>query len=221
MKKSKEREDKVLYKKKKTNYLILLPLVLALIVIVLTLVFKNYLIAIIGLLSIAFMVFLYFNKQSQAKIAVEKSHEIEFVDIINYFEMFLANNMNIYQAFKESMAYASPWMSNKIERLLEEIDEDKTVRPFINFSKNFKNGVIENVMISIYQMVDDGHNEISLTQFNLMFEKFEENNRQDVIHKADNDLQRLNTLPLVGSIAITVILTISILNIVGEMINGI
>ena len=221
MKKLKEREDKTQYNQKQNNLIILFPLVLALIIVALTIIFKNYLIAVLGLASIALMVFLYFTNKSQAKLAIEKSHEIEFVDLINYFEMFLANNMNIYQAFRETIAYSSPWMSNKIERLLEEIDEDKTVKPFINFAKNFKNGVIENVMISIYQMVDDGHNDISLTQFNLMFEKFEENNRECIIRQAENKLNRLNTYPLIGSIIVTVILTISIISIVGEMINGI
>ena len=54
-------------------------------------------------------------------INLEKSYENEFVDIINYFEMFLMNNLNIYQAFTEVLSYATPWMRNKIETLLLEI----------------------------------------------------------------------------------------------------
>ena len=153
MKKLKEREDKVPYTKTKRSqsYVFILFMIIELAAVTFAVILKNMLIALVGTLSVTLFVFLYFTNKSKAKIELEKTHEYEFVDIINYFEMFLSNNMNIYQAFKEVTPYASPWMSNKIERLLEEIDEDKTVRPFINFSKNFKSAVIENVMISIYQ----------------------------------------------------------------------
>lgn len=183
-------------------------------------VLKNILIIVFAFLICALLIFLQYVKSSKHKGDIEKAHENEFVDIINYFEMFLANDFNIYQSFQEVLAYSSPWMRNKIETLLISIDEDKSVKPFISFAKNFKNGAIENVMISIYQMIDDGHNNVSLSQFNLMFDKFEENNRREIIYKKESDLQKLNVYPLVGAIITTLILTFSILSLVGEMTNG-
>lgn len=183
-------------------------------------VLKNILIIVFAFLICALLIFLQYVKSSKQKGDIEKAHENEFVDIINYFEMFLANDFNIYQSFQEVLAYSSPWMRNKIETLLISIDEDKSVKPFISFAKNFKNGAIENVMISIYQMIDDGHNNVSLSQFNLMFDKFEENNRREIIYKKESDLQKLNVYPLVGAIITTLILTFSILSLVGEMTNG-
>lgn len=183
-------------------------------------VLKNILIIVFAFLICALSIFLQYVKSSKQKADIEKAHENEFVDIINYFEMFLANDFNIYQSFQEVLAYSSPWMRNKIETLLISIDEDKSVKPFISFAKNFKNGAIENVMISIYQMIDDGHNNVSLSQFNLMFDKFEENNRREIIYKKESDLQKLNVYPLVGAIITTLILTFSILSLVGEMTNG-
>ena len=48
-------------------------------------------------------------------------------------------------------------MKEKIEIFLKEIDDDKTVQPFINFARKFSLLIIESIMISIYQMVDEGN----------------------------------------------------------------
>lgn len=221
MKKSKKLNTNINSKEKKINSVLLLAGLIICFSILLSFLLKNFVIIIIGFLISGLTLFLYYNKKSNEKMNLEKSYENEFVDIINYFEMFLMNNLNIYQAFTEVLSYATPWMRNKIETLLLEIDDDKTVKPFISFAKNFKNAAIENVMISIYQMVDDGNNDISLNQFNLLFDKFEENNRREFILKKENDLEKLNVFPLVGAMITTFILTFSILNVVGEMMNGI
>lgn len=221
MKKSKKLNTNINSKEKKINSVLLLAGLIICFSILLSFLIKNFVIIIIGFLISGLTLFLYYTKKSNEKMNLEKSHENEFVDIINYFEMFLMNNLNIYQAFTEVLSYATPWMRNKIEALLLEIDDDKTVKPFISFAKNFKNAAIENVMISIYQMVDDGNNDISLNQFNLLFDKFEENNRREFILKKENDLEKLNVFPLVGAMITTFILTFSILNVVGEMMNGI
>ena len=221
MKKSKKLNTNIKSKEKKINSVLLLAGLIICFSILLSFLLKNFVIIVIGFLISGLTLFLYYNKKSNEKMNLEKSYENEFVDIINYFEMFLMNNLNIYQAFTEVLSYATPWMRNKIETLLLEIDDDKTVKPFISFAKNFKNAAIENVMISIYQMVDDGNNDISLNQFNLLFDKFEENNRREFILKKENDLEKLNVFPLVGAMITTFILTFSILNVVGEMMNGI
>lgn len=221
MKKSKKLNTNINSKEKKINSVLLLAGLIICFSILLSFLLKNFVIIVIGFLISGLTLFLYYNKKSNEKMNLEKSYENEFVDIINYFEMFLMNNLNIYQAFTEVLSYATPWMRNKIETLLLEIDDDKTVKPFISFAKNFKNAAIENVMISIYQMVDDGNNDISLNQFNLLFDKFEENNRREFILKKENDLEKLNVFPLVGAMITTFILTFSILNVVGEMMNGI
>ena len=219
MKKSKKVNSALVPNKKASNYC---SLIVAILIAgsAISVLLKKYIIIVFAFLICVLLLFLKYVKSSKQKLEIEKAHENEFVDIINYFEMFLANDFNIYQAFQEVLVYSSPWMRNKIETLLFAIDEDKSVKPFISFAKNFKNSSIENVMISIYQMIDDGHNNITLSQFNLMFDKFEENNRREIIYKKESELQRLNIYPLVGAIITTLILTFSILSVVGELTNG-
>lgn len=219
MKKSKKVNSALIPNKKASNYYSSIVTIL-IAGSAISVLLKKYIIIVFAFLICVLLLFLKYVKSSKQKLEIEKAHENEFVDIINYFEMFLANDFNIYQAFQEVLVYSSPWMRNKIETLLFAIDEDKSVKPFISFAKNFKNASIENVMISIYQMIDDGHNNITLSQFNLMFDKFEENNRREIIYKKESELQRLNIYPLIGAIITTLILTFSILSVVGELTNG-
>mgnify|MGYP003297993930 FL=1 len=110
-------------------------------------------------------------------------------------------------------------MKEAIGNLLKNIDEDKSVQPFVDFARLFNNTIIENVMISIYQMIDEGENVHSVSQFSLLFNEFAKNNEENAFDKKVKSLESLNTFPLIGAAAITIILTFGIFSIIGDLIN--
>lgn len=148
-------------------------------------------------------------------------HNTEFISLLSYFEIFIGNNKNVYTAFQLLIPYASTWMQERIEDLLKEINVDKSVQPFVNFSNNFSHRVIQSVMLSIFQMVDSGENDESMNQFNYLFITMSTNQQIELKKSKESKLDNLNVFPLIGAGAITVILIFSILVIVGGMINGI
>lgn len=150
-----------------------------------------------------------------------EKHNAEFISLLSYFEIFIGNNKNVYTAFQLLIPYASPWMQERIEDLLKEINVDKSVQPFVNFSNNFSHRVIQSVMLSIFQMVDSGENDESMNQFNYLFITMSTNQQIELKKNKESKLDNLNVLPLIGAGAITIILIFSILVIVGGMINGI
>ena len=80
----------------------------------------------------------------------------EFSVIFGYFRIFIRNGYSVYSALKEIVNFANPRLKNFLEELITEIDEDKTVQPFVKFAKRFNEIIVEEMMISIYQMIDDG-----------------------------------------------------------------
>ena len=110
-------------------------------------------------------------------------------------------------------------MKGKIEELLEEIDKDKTVQPFVNFANNFKNIATQSLMLSIYQMIDQGENSEQLTHFNVLFDEISRNRNQEMVEQKNKALSNMSTFPLIGAGLITISLTISILTILGDLIN--
>lgn len=158
------------------------------------------------------------NYSSKAKV-IDEERENEFVTVISYFEIFITNKNNVYQSFNKVISYCSDWMKDAVSRLLKEIDEDKSVQPFINFANNFKTKITTNIMLSIYTMVDQGESFEQINQFQIIFEQLLKSKQIENLEKKQRNLSILASLPLIGAGGITIVLTIAIISIIGDLIN--
>ena len=187
--------------------------------IVLTIFLKQIMIAFVGLIALVISNYLIINSYIEKKKAILDEREHEFIAIISYFQFFITNSYNVYQAFQSLIAYASPWMEEQIQSLIIEIDNDKSVKPFINFANKFKNNVASNVMMSIYQMVDEGENGLHMYQFRNLFQELSKSQQMDLIDAKERSMGSISSFPLLGAGAITVLLTFGIISVMGDMIN--
>ena len=206
----------------KTNEIIKIVVINVLIVAsvtVLTIFLKQIMIAFVGIIVIAVANYLIFNSYLDKKKAILDEREHEFIAIISYFQFFITNSYNVYQAFQSLVAYSSPWMEEQIQSLILEIDNDKSVKPFINFANKFSNKVAANVMMSIYQMVDEGENGLHMYQFTSLFQQLSKAQQTELIDTKERNMGSITSLPLIGAGSITVLLTFGIISVMGEMIN--
>ena len=180
---------------------------------------KNFIYSVFVLVGVAVLDYFMFSRYNDKKKTILKNRENELVAIISYFDVYIRNNKNVYQSFNQLIPYCSNWMKEKIEDLLKEIDEDKSIQPFVNFASNFQNLSMHSLMISIYQMVDQGESAEQLTHFNVIFDEISRVRQQEMITQKDKALSSMSTFPLVGAGMITIALTISILTILGDLIN--
>lgn len=158
------------------------------------------------------------SRFNDMKKAILRNRENELIAIISYFEVYIQNNANVYQSFRQLIPYCSDWMKDKIETFLQEIDKDKSVQPFINFANNFQQLSTHSLMLSIYQMVDQGENSNQLSQFNSIFDSLSKNRHKEMNEQKEKQLSGMSIFPLIGAGLITVILTMSILTILGDLI---
>lgn len=180
---------------------------------------KNIICAVLIFVGLAILDYFMFSRYNDKKKTILNNRENELVSIISYFDVYIRNNKNVYQSFNQLIPYCSNWMKEKIEDLLKEIDEDKSIQPFVNFANNFQNLSMHSLMISIYQMVDQGESGEQLTHFNVIFDEISRARQQEMINQKDKALSGMSTFPLIGAGMITVALTISILTILGDLIN--
>ena len=159
------------------------------------------------------------SRYNDMKRAIYKNHENELIAIVSYFGIYLENNSNVYQSFNQLLPYCSDWMRDKIEKLLKEIDTDKSVQPFINFANNFQLLSATSLMLSIYQMVDQGEDSEQLLQFNVIFDGLAKNRQKEMNEQKEKELSGMSIFPLIGAGSITIILTISVLSILGDLMN--
>ena len=178
----------------------------------------NLIYAIMLFIGLCLLDFFLLTRYNDKKQTILKNRENELVAIISYFEVYIQNNNNVYQSFAQLIPYCSDWMKEKIETMLSEIDQDKTVQPFINFANNFQQLSSHSLMLSIYQMIDQGENSEQLLQFNVIFDELSKNRNKEMVNQQDRALSNMSTFPLIGAGLITVTLTISILTILGDLI---
>ena len=184
-----------------------------------TIFLKQIMIAFMGIIGVAIANYLIFSSYISKKNAILDARESEFIGIIGYFQFYISNSYNVYQAFQALQAYSSPWMEEQIQSMISEIDNDKSVKPFVNFANKFRNKVANNVMLSIYQMVDEGESNLHMMQFNALFEQLNKNHQKELIDSKERNMSSISSLPLIGAGAITVLLTFGIISVMGEMIN--
>ena len=180
---------------------------------------KNIVYTIMLLIGLVVVNYMLLSRFSDLKKALIKKHENELITIITYFEVYIRNKNNVYQSFNLLIPYCSSWMKDKVETLLKEIDNDKSVQPFVNFANNFEQLSSHSLLLSIYQMVDQGENSHQLEQFDIIFDELARNRHKEMMEQKEKSLGNMSTFPLIGAGAITVTLTISIISVLGDLMN--
>ncbi len=180
---------------------------------------KNIIYTIMLLIATAVVDYMLLTRFSDKKKMLIKARENELITLITYFEVYIRNKNNVYQSFNLLIPYCSSWMKDKIETLLKEIDNDKSVQPFVNFANNFEQLSSHSLLLSIYQMVDQGESTQQLAQFDVIFDEIARNRYKEMKEQKEKSLGNMSTFPLIGAGAITVTLTISIISVLGDLMN--
>lgn len=165
------------------------------------------------------LVFFYISRYSSLEKQIEKNHVSELISLLNYFEIFISNKNNVYTSLKMLVPYSSSFMDEAISSLLNQIDSDKTVGPYINFAQKFNNRIIDSLMLSIYQMVDNGEDDNQFSEFDLLFSNVREKYQDELIANKQKGLDVVNSFPLFGAGGITIALSMSIISIIGDYVN--
>ena len=180
---------------------------------------KMPIVLIVGILVVLGVNYLFYFTYSGRKAQLIKERSDEFVHIISYFRIFIKNKNNVYQSFNKLLTYSSDWMKDKIEIMLTAIDSDKTIKPFTDFADRFDLPIARNVMISIYQMIEQGEISEQLNQFTILFEQMSKTLNDERKDRKARSFDIVSFLPIVGAGLVTLALTFSMLTIVGEMAN--
>lgn len=179
---------------------------------------RHWIAIMVTLIVCGILTYIFISSYTSKKRAINDSHEKEFVSVISYFQIFLNNNFNVYKCLEKIVPYCSDWMSEQISTLLKRIDDDKTVQPFVEFAKNFKLSIANNVMLLIYQMIDEGSSKNHMMQFTILFEQINKNQQKNLIDSKDKSLSNLTVFPLIGSGAITILVILGVLVVLQEML---
>ena len=220
-KKLKERVSNlhISFNKELVRYVIIL-VVLIVGFVVSAIVSKIYPLFIVMLIVVTLYTYLYFSRYKTMEKKNKRDDLLEFVNLFTFFRIYLKNGYGVYSALKEIATFANSSLKENIITLINEIDNDKSITPFINFAHKFDELLIEEMMVSVYQMIDDGSNSNYLVQFELIFDKFSETLHKEQIELKDHGLANLTASSLIGSAYLIIMITVGVISLIGEMLNG-
>ncbi len=219
MKNLKSKIEQLGYVYKNELLIFVIPSALVFVIsIVLTILFKNILMIGVSFLFIMVYAFSFYYRYSKKKQEIERNYINAFINYFSFFRIYIANGESVYLALNKTLEFASDNIKPFIEGLLAEIDKDKTIQPFIRFAANFKMKLIEDIMISVFEMVENGNNINYINQFTTIFENFKLRINRSNSESRFNKFDTFINSSLIGSGLIMIILVYGIINLIGEII---
>ena len=180
---------------------------------------RSLVILIVSVVLLGVINYFLFSSYSSKKKAMEKDHSEEFIYIISCFRIFVSNGNNVYQSFNKLIEYSSDWMKDKLEIFLKQIDDDKSIKPFMDFAEKFNMPIARNLLVSIYQMVEQGETGEQLNQFVILFEQMNQMINEEKKDRKLRSFDIVSFFPVIGAGIVTLSLTFSMLSLVGDMMN--
>ena len=171
---------------------------------------------------IAIADYFYLNRHSSLIQKRKTDDEQEFIRLFTYFSIYVKDGIPVYTALELTSRFASESMKNKLDTLLKEIDMDKSIMPYLNFSSYFSSLTIREVMVSIYRMVEEGGSSLYARQFEYLFEGLATMKRKEDHERRIKRLNDLTFLPVIASGFTMIVLSYGVVGIIGGMsANGI
>lgn len=174
---------------------------------------------IIPVLLWIFYTYFFFSRYSNALKRLYEARMDEFIILFTFLGIYINDGFNVFRSLESIKPFASEGFRPLLETLLAEIEEDKTVTPFVHFASNFKEISVKEVMVSVYQMVDEGQGGPYIAQFQHIFRKLSDEKHQINKQKRIDSLGKMSILPLLGSGVTMFMITLSLAEVMGGVMN--
>ncbi len=204
--------------KREISTLIILNIIILILSFVIFIFAKNIRLLLYFAIILVLFNFYYLTKYNRIIVKRKNDLTFDFINVFSYFRIYISNYRNVYMSIKEISNYASPFIKIKLIELLDNIDNDKTIKPFITFANYFNDKKIEEVMIAIYEMVNEGNNENYINQFVSIFETYKARIEKTKEEKRINTFNRICSLSIIGVGILMIIIMLGIVNMIGDLI---
>lgn len=180
----------------------------------------NYLFFVLAVILAVLLPALYFMRYPSMLKKMAQQRELEFSNVLGFYKIYLEHGMNTYQAFEAIIPLATPWLAQQIQSFLGRIDENKSVEPYIELAHKFKSGIIEQILISIFQISESGYVTKVFASFADLNASLHKEKAEMARQLQESRLQMCTIFPLVAAGLMTIIITLGVITSIGGIVNG-
>ncbi len=146
------------------------------------------------------------KKDSKAKL------RLQFITFLSYFDAYLSVDGNVYQAIKSCYEKLDGEIKSLVGNLINEMDEDKGIDPFINFANVFDEENISQIVTMIYQYGQVGNGKDKISEMLPLLERLKNIAINEYVEKEKGTLNLILAMPLLGVTVVSLAFSLGILN---------
>ena len=178
----------------------------------------------IPLIGIGFVVIILFWRWFQKQVKRETTfHNLQkqLMDAYRLLKVLILQGQSPYQAMQTILPYIESNLAEFFQGLLMDIDQDKSIQPYLNFARQFKSIMAEQLLFSLYQLENQGGDGRQLQQFQYLFDQLEHQFYQQELLKFHEKMQQQNHSVMIATALIAITLLFGVMQLIGGMLYGI
>lgn len=172
-----------------------------------------YIALILFFLGVAGMYF-YISRYRAMEIKNERSHVNELISLLSYLHVFIHNKYSVAESLKALIPFSGLFVQDALNYLVQQVEFDNSVTPFISFANRFNNKDITLLMLCIYQMKNG-----NTSEFDRKYHDIKNKYQNEQIENKRKSFGFVSSLPLFGAALIMIVLFIGVITSVGDYIN--
>ncbi len=173
----------------------------------------------LGVLIIGFgFVFFYMHISALRSMSKQltNSKEIAFNGFYRYVITLLKNNHILYSALQASLEYVDEVLIDDVNILINDMENDPSLEPFMRFSSNFDDDTIKQMIILLYKTQEVGIINDVLDSINECMVHLQDTSIKNYINKEEKKIERFYMMPIILSAAVMIIISFYVFSLIGQ-----
>lgn len=161
-------------------------------------------------------VFLHYSNLKSLVKQLTNSKEIAFNGFYRYVVTLLKNNHILYSALQASLEYVDEVLVDDVNQLINEMENDTTMEPFLNFSMSFDDENIKQMIILLYKTQDSGIIDDVLDSINDCIVNLQDTSIKNYIYKEEKKIEKYYMFPIILSAVVMIMVSFYVFSLIGE-----
>ncbi len=160
--------------------------------------------------------------QKQVQIETDSQHlQKQLMDAYRLIRVLILQGQAPYQAMQTILPFLESNLAEAFHELLIDIDQDKSIQPYLHFAKKFRSLMVEQLLFSLYQLENQGGDGRQLQQFQYLFDQLEHQFYQQELLQFHEKMQQQHHWVMIATAMIAMTLLVGVMQLIGGMLYGI
>ena len=161
-------------------------------------------------------VFLHYSNLKSLVKQLTNSKDIAFNGFYRYVVTLLKNNHILYSALQASLEYVDEVLVDDVNQLINDMENDTTMEPFLNFSMSFDDENIKQMIILLYKTQDSGIIDDVLDSINDCIVNLQDTSIKNYIYKEEKKIEKYYMFPIILSAVVMIMVSFYVFSLIGE-----